>query len=468
MSLLHVHIIVASRGQRFLAFGRVESFWNIADTVSLLGPGGSGAEFLHRRGKQLADIVGEGFHLLSFDPRGINGSTPVASCYPTEEARKQLSSVSDSEIIHDSANIYSWTQNFVKACSDTMGEHGKYINTPQTAADMNSILDAVGQENMAYWGFSYGTTLGQTYASLFPSRSERVIIDGVSNNFNWYGHDLDAESFTNTEDVLDGFFDECIKAGKNCTLSSLADSKEDLKKLVFDFSEELKKQPISVYVNSTMYGTLDYPGLWYNGIFPSLYKPASWYGLADNLAKLLHGNATAAWLAYGRDDAWNMEGEANQFVTSSDALTGPQYWTQDREEFLEQILSIANESIFVATENKGYYLKEQWSIPRTHNFTQKYGVQTAHPLLILSTTYDPICPLISAEAAREAFEGSQIVEVLGYGHCSVAVASTCLAKHVRDFLYNGTVPDNHTQCVRKQSFSFSSSSTFAGRMFADC
>lgn len=122
---------------------------------SIIGPGGSGAEFLYRRGKQLADIVGEGYHLLSFDPRGINGSTPVASCYPTEEARRQLSSVPDSEIIHDSADVYAWTQNFVKACSDTMGEHGKYINTPQTAADMNSILDAVGQENLSYWGFRY-------------------------------------------------------------------------------------------------------------------------------------------------------------------------------------------------------------------------------------------------------------------------------------------------------------------------
>lgn len=110
-------------------------------------------EFLHRRGKQLSDIVGEGYHLLSFDPRGINGSTPVASCYPTEEARKQLSEVPDSELKHDSAIDYAWTQNFVKACADTMGEHGRYINTPQTAADMNSILDAVGQANLTYWGF---------------------------------------------------------------------------------------------------------------------------------------------------------------------------------------------------------------------------------------------------------------------------------------------------------------------------
>ncbi|CZT19291.1 uncharacterized protein RCC_05137 [Ramularia collo-cygni] len=409
------------------------------------GPGGSGMEFVFRRGKQLSDIVGEGYHLLSFDPRGINGSKPVASCYPTEEARRQLSSVADSELVHDSPSVYAWTQNFVKACADTMGEHGRYINTPQVAADMNSILDAVGQTNMSYWGFSYGTVLGQTYATLFPDRSERVIIDGVVNNHKWYSADLDAESFTNTEDVLEGFFDECIKAGKNCTLTQLADSKEELAKLVFKFSKELKKQPISVYINSTVYGTLDYASLWYSGIFPAMYKPATWYSLADNLAQLLKGNATAAWQAYS-SDSWGIEGEANQFVTFSDALSGPRYWTQDREELLEQILEISNQSLFAASEGAGYYERQQWAIPRTHNYTQTRGVETAHPLLILSTSYDPICPLISAESAHESFEGSQIVEVLGYGHCSVAVASTCLAKHVRDFLYNGTLPDGHTKC----------------------
>lgn len=50
--------------------------------------------------------------------------------------------------------MYTRAENGAKACEDTMGEHGAYINTPQTAADMNSILDAIGQEEMYYWGFS--------------------------------------------------------------------------------------------------------------------------------------------------------------------------------------------------------------------------------------------------------------------------------------------------------------------------
>jgi pimeloyl-ACP methyl ester carboxylesterase len=117
------------------------------------GPGGSGTEFVFRRGKQLSEIVGEGFHLLSFDPRGINASRPLASCFPDREARKLTDGLRDTEIEHDSGEAYAWSLNLAQACKDTMDEHGGYINTPQTAADMNSILDAVGQDDLVYWGF---------------------------------------------------------------------------------------------------------------------------------------------------------------------------------------------------------------------------------------------------------------------------------------------------------------------------
>lgn len=59
------------------------------------GPGGSGIEYVYRRGEQLNTTIGEGFHLLSFDPRGVNSSEPMASCYPNDEARRELSRVTD-------------------------------------------------------------------------------------------------------------------------------------------------------------------------------------------------------------------------------------------------------------------------------------------------------------------------------------------------------------------------------------
>ncbi|OTB07251.1 hypothetical protein M426DRAFT_71891 [Hypoxylon sp. CI-4A] len=377
------------------------------------GPGTSGTEFLYRAGEQLRTIVGEGFHLLSFDPRGVNASRPQATCYPDADTRRSRSRPHDIGV---------------------------------TAADLNNILDAVGQESLYYWGFSYGTTIGQTYATLYPGRAERVIIDGVENQFSWYEGLLSTDTFHDTERVWDGFLEECMKAGENCKLSSLAESKDTLKEKLFSFTEQLKGSPISVYVNNTVYGTLDYETIWYRAIFRALNKPATWYDLADRLAKLMQGNATEFFLAYAFRDPWTSEGDATEFVSFNDGYSGAPYWPQDLKSLLGIVNPYINESFFAPAEVGNYYIKQQWQMPRSHSYVPYEGVKTAHPLLILSTTYDPVCPLKSARVAHAAFEGSRIVEVQGYGHCSIAVPSTCLARHVSAFLYNGTLPDGHTKC----------------------
>ncbi|KAJ5985940.1 hypothetical protein N7522_013136 [Penicillium canescens] len=164
---------------------------------------------------------------------------------------------------------------------------------------MNNILDALGQRDMSYWGFSCGTLLGQTHAGLYPARAKRVIIDGVVNQWQLYEGHYEDESMVDTDTVLDGFFDDCIKVGPtNCPLSSLATSEEELRDAVLSFMVKLRDQPIGVYINNTVHGLLNHDMVWYNGIFRALYKPPSWFAFANNLYELMQGNAIPAFLAY--------------------------------------------------------------------------------------------------------------------------------------------------------------------------
>lgn len=410
------------------------------------GPGASGFEFLNQHGEQLRAVVGEGFHLLSFDPRGVGGSRPLASCYPDTRTREHLAPVRFRNVKIDSPEAYAWTQNFVKACPENMGKHAKYLNTPQTAADMNYILDALGQKDMIYWGFSYGSLLGQTYAGLFPERSKRVIIDGVVDQFKWYDGTFETKSQVDTDMVLHGFFDECVKAGSKCSLSSLSTSSEELRDMVLLSMKKLQEEPISAYVNKALYGILRHEKLWYDGVLSALYDSSTWASLANHLHSLIQGNATDAFLAYGIEDVWDMGHEASEFIRLNDGLTGPEHWPQDRQSLLDIILPLFNQSMFGASQSKWFFMRQQWAVPRTHSYVPRKGVKTAHPLLILSTTYDPVCPLTLARSAQEAFEGSQIVEIKGYGHSSISVTSLCTAKIIREFLYKGSLPKTYTAC----------------------
>ncbi|KAJ3473054.1 hypothetical protein NLG97_g10543 [Lecanicillium saksenae] len=264
------------------------------------GPGGSGVDFLKGRGVMMQKALGDEFHLVGFDPRGIVTSTPQAVCFPDAKTRRTHKLQFDGVNKHDIerySEVGVWTQ----ACMDHLGEHAGFINTPQTAADMNSIMDALGQDGLYYIGYSYGTLLGATYAALFPNRTERVVIDGVVDTFSWYNN-LTVPEFNQDDDaILAGFFDECAKDGDACKLSSFGRTGKEIQQNVTDFLDQLKKNPIPVYVNSTIFGSVSYTSIYY-GIFMAMYSPRKWYSLADTLAQLMMGNATAALLAYPDHD----------------------------------------------------------------------------------------------------------------------------------------------------------------------
>lgn len=422
------------------------------------GPGGSGINFLWRGGAAINKMVGDDFDLLSFDPRGVNGSIPIASCYPTPEQRAADFESNVWNVLYEAGEMYTRAENKAKACADTMGEMGAYINTPQTAADMNTILDAIGQEEMYYWGFSYGTTLGQTYAQLFPERVTRLIIDGVSNLDYWYNTYYDEESLVDTDRLFVGLVEECFKAGENCPLNFIKDqtfkSAGELKTYIDAFLEKLEDEPIPVYLNNSNYGAVTRRSVVTNGIFPALYKPVAWPILAKNLADLLSGNATSVFNAYS--DNWVsaiLSDETNAFVVTNDN------WKSGAAAPVHGIRAIQNYSLAYLGQSEliskygssDAFDRASWSIPTTHSFHPQYHPEyprfkTANPILVLSTTYDPVCPLISAKKAHNSFEGAGFLEQKSYGHCSISMPSLCTAKHVRAYFSEGTLPDEGSTC----------------------
>ena len=66
---------------------------------------------------------------------------------------------------------------YAAACEGDAAALLPHMTTIDSAHNMDSIRAALGARTINYYGFSYGTYLGQVYTTLFPSRVRRMVLD---------------------------------------------------------------------------------------------------------------------------------------------------------------------------------------------------------------------------------------------------------------------------------------------------
>jgi pimeloyl-ACP methyl ester carboxylesterase len=199
------------------------------------GPGGSGVEFLLQMGHYLrytADKPGRRhYEIISFDPRGVGNSLPASDCFNSNLLSRDaflLEYRGNGPLTNgDSTIAYSLAimDAFGQRCSQA-GDAMAFVGTPSVARDMVEMVDKVDElrkrdaaqklkgqgapdtydpdtrvelkkrsalkrrpaelhgeagdvPRLQYIGFSYGTLLGNYFASMFPGRVGRLILDGV-------------------------------------------------------------------------------------------------------------------------------------------------------------------------------------------------------------------------------------------------------------------------------------------------
>ena len=132
------------------------------------GPGGSGYEFI---ADSLDYAVGpplqERYDVVGFDPRGVGRSSAVA-CYDDAQMDDYLYGIVPAERGSDEwiDLVGSAAADFGEACAEKTGDLLGQVDTVSAARDLDLLRAILGDEQLNYLGYSYGTFLGATYAEL--------------------------------------------------------------------------------------------------------------------------------------------------------------------------------------------------------------------------------------------------------------------------------------------------------------
>ncbi|PWY83504.1 hypothetical protein BO70DRAFT_370735 [Aspergillus heteromorphus CBS 117.55] len=494
------------------------------------GPGGSGVGMALKGGKDIQTIVdseetpsadsttGKYFDVIGFDPRGINNTTPNFSCFRNPMARKAWLLQSAAEGILGSSEgafntLWARYEAFGMSCSqedpETSDDHewiAQHMNTAPVVADMVAFIERHGewrereteklvtamdrsgskqdieairtrnrwdrgQEKLQYWGFSYGTILGATFAAMQPHRIHRAVIDGVVDADDYYAADW-LTNLVDADPAFDSFFEYCHTAGPASCPFALGDDVEDLKSRYEQLLSNITVNPIAVPPSSSRGPDI----ITYSDVkvlvLQTLYKPMTFFELLARLLNdLEHGNGssfadykyeTRSWTVPSSSCDTNDPSPECRLPGDSDYETGMNILCLDGPS-IDGITKEEFRSYWAELREQSKTIGDSWTQVRLNcirlktrpnwRFDGPFTGKTSHPLLLIGNTYDPVTPLHNAYKMSHGFSDSVVLHQNSVGHCSVSGPSVCTAKVVRQYFQTGELPKPGTTCeVDKRPF----------------
>ncbi|KAF1921698.1 TAP-like protein-domain-containing protein [Ampelomyces quisqualis] len=429
--------------------------------------------------------LGTDNNLVGFDPRGVRNSGPNLSCFPNGELGTSRF-YHDIDAPIDYSDEKSYARAFERAAAfgdfctkahSAPNDTAKYANTVATVNDMRHytelLAESKGQEpgksKLWYYGLSYGTVLGTTFASLFPSRVlspnffpvGRIAVDGVVDAEDYYQGKWIA-NVAESDESFRYFFQVCYAAGEGGNCSFWADSPAAIEARFEAIVNDIEIRPIPVAIDTPAIVTASDLKA-YSLQIP--YSPLeSFPTFADMLVELEQRNGTslAYLLQIGRrfhDDCeaampeWYEDVEPRQFIACIDA--NDRYNLSTFDAWVQHTDTVVNMT---------RYFGEAWA-PATSINCRKLNIKaptsqvfegypsaskTSNPLFFLSTILDPVTPLRSAEKMTKRFGGASLLIQNSVGHTTIVSASECTSGYLRNYFDDGSLPEYGTHCEADQ------------------
>ncbi|WP_092630436.1 alpha/beta hydrolase [Actinopolyspora mzabensis] len=406
------------------------------------GPGGSGMQSAAARvsGVKSTELGGK-FDLVGFDPRGVGASTPRVECLtPTEkDAARQNSEV----ITSDGAveRIERENRRYAEKCAERSGEKLlANVGTASVARDMDVLRAALGDEKLTYLGYSYGTLLGNEYASRFPDRVRAMVLDGAVAPGEWDQTEMQLEQAAGFQQAFDSFAQWCARQ-QRCALGS------DPDRAVQRFHEITR--PLIGNPASTVYDgrKLSYADA-QTGLVQAMYTKQYWKPLNAGLARLANGDGSTllrlADLYHGRaeDGSYSNMMAAHQAVLCVDAnRIGGRQQQRELNRKYRQAAPFTDDGHPISSARGRCAF---WPLPETGDKPEpRPGKLPA--TVVISTTGDPATPYENGRELAEAL-GGRLLTYEGEGHGVFLGDNDCVNKAGTRYLVELQAPEQGKRC----------------------
>ena len=463
------------------------------------GPGGSGVDLVLGAGEVLQNTMDDAkhFEMLSFDPRGIGASHPKADCFRDAlgaeifevkmKAAGNLGADSETLRMHwsakeglgalcaadgvsgyangDNIRAYMSTTTVVRDILELVHKadeaRGRAI-AERGRSSSRQVPISKSNVKLQYFGGSYGTVIGNYFASMYPQHVHRMILDSNCDADDWVESGLVNNVLDDTEKVWHAFSDACFSSRSACAMWRPDDTSAlDVWLRIQTLFEGLHEHPgYTTHNQDLRLVTLDDVR---RGIFVSLYQPRiSWAPLARILDAMLRGNFSTHFPSDSRirpicppdphapSNPFRVEGVSSSVECGDMRPAPPDFSPADLLQILNETARLSpNFGSMFAEYALGCALWPERLRP-AWRFEGPFGTSkdnnTDAPVLFVNNQLDPVTPLGNAYKMAEKYHGAVVLEQASVGHGAILVPSKCRVEVIRRYMDEGKMPEAGTVC----------------------
>ncbi|WP_019631910.1 alpha/beta hydrolase [Actinomadura atramentaria] len=402
------------------------------------GPGGSGIEFVRQAGRIFSSDLRRSFDIIGFDPRGVGESSPVR-CLTGPELDTYFGTDSSPDDRAEVDAFAAQSKKFAAACGAKAARLLPHVGTRDAARDMDLMRAAVGDAKLTYYGASYGTYLGATYAEEFPAKVRALVLDGALDP-KVSPADVLVEQAKGFETAFRAFAEDCVRQA-GCPLGTSAD--EAVAKLS-SFFASVDREPLTNSRDSRRV-TESWATM---GVATALYNKDFWPNLRQAL-----------------DQAINRR-DGTLLLTLADTMVerkpGGQYSNENDANMAVNCIDKPNPPTLGAYQK--YVDRAARQSPRFGPFVVWGGLACVYwptkptepphaikaagapPILVIGTTRDPATPYPWAQSLAAQLDKGVLLTLNGDGHTAYLQGDSCITAATDRYLTTAEPPRDGTRC----------------------